>query len=129
MGLAGGFVLARTLGILSESEGDPDRASGAFEGSGGGEGVRPMMSKIMIDTFDGRPLEDEEHTMAVFERHNQEVIDTIVPERLLVFEAHRGWEPLCEFLGVAVPDMPYMALNTREQFGKRAEQMEQQARP
>ena len=41
---------------------------------------------ILADTFDNR-FEDKEHAIAVFNRHNQEVRDTIDPKRLLVFEA------------------------------------------
>jgi len=65
---------------------------------------------ILDDTFDNR-FEDKAHAIAVFNRHNQEVRDTIDPTRLLVFEARQGWEPLCRFLEVSVPDEPYPRLN------------------
>ena len=61
-----------------------------------------------------------------FERHTNEVICTIPPERLLVFEAKQGWEPLCKFLGVPVPATPYPSENTREEFKKRAGTMSRQ---
>lgn len=35
----------------------------------------------------------------------------IPPERLLVFRSDQGWEPLCKFLGLEVPDEPYPHLN------------------
>jgi hypothetical protein len=54
--------------------------------------------------------------IAAFERHNAEVIATIPPERLLVFEAVQGWAPLCDFLGVPVPDTPFPRTNSREEF-------------
>jgi hypothetical protein len=65
---------------------------------------------ILDDTFDNR-FEDKAHAIAVFNRHNQEVRDTIDPKRLLVFEARQGWEPLCRFLEVSVPDEPYPRVN------------------
>src|SRR5262249_57978783 len=65
---------------------------------------------ILADTFDNR-FEDKAHAIAVFNRHNQEVRDTIDPKRLLVFEARQGWEPLCRFLEVSVPEEPYPRLN------------------
>ena len=40
----------------------------------------------------------------------------IPPERLLVFEARDGWEPLCAFLGVPAPDGPYPRTNDRAEF-------------
>jgi hypothetical protein len=40
------------------------------------------------------------------ERWNAEVRDTIAPERLLVWQPQDGWEPLCAFLDLPVPDEP-----------------------
>ena len=65
--------------------------------------------------FDGR-LDDRQHTIDVFNRHNQSVIDEVPPERLLVFEAKMGWAPLCEFLEVPVPATDYPRINTTEKF-------------
>merc|ERR1712187_847527 len=43
------------------------------------------------------------------------VKSTVPPEKLLVHEAKDGWKPLCDFLGVPVPDEPYpKAPNDRE---------------
>jgi hypothetical protein len=57
-----------------------------------------------------------DNVIAAFERHNAEVVATIPPERLLVFEAAHGWEPLCAFLGVPVPEEPFPRTNSREEF-------------
>ena len=62
----------------------------------------------------------EANMIAVYERHNAEVKRTIPKDRLLVFEAKDGWEPLCKFLGVPVPDKPYPLMNTTEEFQARA---------
>ena len=45
--------------------------------------------------------------------HNEQVKRTVPPERLLVWEVTEGWEPLCEFLGVDVPDEPLPHANDR----------------
>jgi hypothetical protein len=67
-----------------------------------------------------------ENMIAVFNRHNEEVKRVIAPERLLVFEAAQGWEPLCRFLGVPVPATPFPRTNTTEEFQQRiAERMQQ----
>ncbi len=58
--------------------------------------------------------------IAVYERHNAEVKRTIPKERLLVFEAKDGREPLCKFLGVGVPDAPHPSMNSTEEFQARA---------
>jgi hypothetical protein len=48
--------------------------------------------------------------------HNEQVKRTVPPERLLVWKVTDGWEPLCEFLGVAVPDEPLPHANDRGTF-------------
>lgn len=65
---------------------------------------------IWGETFDGR-FEERDHAIGVFERHNEEVRRRVPPEKLLVYEVKEGWEPLCEFLGVGVPDRPFPSLN------------------
>lgn len=59
---------------------------------------------------------DRAAAIAAFNRHNERIRAAIAPERLLVFEARQGWEPLCEFLGVPVPQQPYPRANRREEF-------------
>jgi hypothetical protein len=44
------------------------------------------------------------------------VVRAIPAERLLVYEVSQGWGPLCEFLGVKVPDAPFPAQNSRAEF-------------
>ncbi len=59
---------------------------------------------------------DREFMVDYFPRRNAEVIATIPAERLLVYEAGDGWEPLCAFLGVTVPEVPYPRVNSREEM-------------
>jgi len=42
-----------------------------------------------------------------YEKHAAHVKKTVPAERLLIFDVSQGWEPLCRFLGVAVPDVPF----------------------
>lgn len=51
-----------------------------------------------------------------FSAHVDAVKASIPSEQLLVFEAGDGWEPLCSFLGVPVPDGPYPRTNDRVKF-------------
>jgi hypothetical protein len=53
------------------------------------------------------------------ERFNQEVQRVIPADRLLVWSAADGWEPLCEFLEVPVPDAPFPRLNDSKMFADR----------
>jgi hypothetical protein len=76
-----------------------------------------MMKRNIYDLFDGR-IDEREHMIECFNRHVEEVKSTVPADRLLVFEAKMGWQPLCDFLGVEVPDHPYPHVNTREDFAK-----------
>ena len=66
--------------------------------------------------------------LPVFNRHNEEVKRTIPPERLLVFEAVQGWEPLCRFLGVPLPATPFPLKNTTVEFKARIAERERAAK-
>jgi hypothetical protein len=48
--------------------------------------------------------------------HHERVKRDVPPERLLVWEVGEGWEPLCAFLEVPVPDEPFPHANDRETF-------------
>jgi hypothetical protein len=60
---------------------------------------------------------DKEGAIAAYRRHNEAVLSTIPPERLLVWQASDGWQPLCAFLEVPVPDHPFPRLNDRTTMG------------
>lgn len=77
--------------------------------------LRDMVGHLFTKTFDGRGR-DREHAIAVYRRHNEEVMRTIPRDRLLVFNPAEGWAPLCGFLGVAVPDEPFPKRNTSEEW-------------
>jgi hypothetical protein len=72
---------------------------------------------IVKQTFDGR-LDDREHALAIYRAHEEEVRRSISPERLLAYDVSQGWEPLCAFLDVPVPDIPFPRTNTSEEFRK-----------
>jgi hypothetical protein len=62
---------------------------------------------------------DDPAAMAeAMERWNQKVIDTVPSERLLVWNPKEGWEPLCEFLEMPVPEQPLPNVNDTENFQK-----------
>ncbi|MFG1679769.1 sulfotransferase family protein [Nonomuraea sp. NPDC049269] len=80
-------------------------------------GMRPLLDRIWRDTFGttpADPMPDESHAVKVFLRHTAEVTGTLRADRVLVYESGQGWEPLCDFLGVPVPDEPYPRLNDRQ---------------
>jgi hypothetical protein len=56
---------------------------------------------------------------AAMERYNQEVRDTVPADRLLEWKPADGWEPLCKFLEVPVPQAPIPHVNDSAQFAGR----------
>jgi len=70
---------------------------------------------VLQRTFGGR-FEDRGHAIAVYERHNEMVQRSIPSERLLVYEVSQGWTPLCNFLGLPVPEAPYPQVNSTDEF-------------
>ena len=59
----------------------------------------------------------DEFMAAACDRYNAEVIETVPPDRLLVWSPKDGWEPLCEFLELPVPDAPFPRVNDSAAFG------------
>ena len=61
-------------------------------------------------------FQEEDKAKASFTAHIDHVIANVPPERLLVWNVSQGWEPLCEALGLPVPDEPFPKSNTTEDF-------------
>jgi hypothetical protein len=77
----------------------------------------PMAEFFASFTGDLRAhINDRAFMTDYFRRHTEEVKRSIQAERLLIYEAGQGWEPLCGFLGVKVPEAPYPSENSREEF-------------
>ena len=43
----------------------------------------------------------------------KKIMNTVPPEKLLVYNVKEGWDPLCKFLGMDVPDHPFPRKNNR----------------
>jgi hypothetical protein len=77
-----------------------------------------MVFELIWDGKFQRRMDDKRHVIEVFERHNQDVIDSVPAEKLLVYRPGDGWDPLCRFLGVPVPATPYPRTNSTEEFAQ-----------
>jgi hypothetical protein len=74
-----------------------------------------MIDKVIIGKAMGGRA-DREGILAAY-RANAEAARALEAEgRALVFRSRDGWAPLCDFLGVAVPDEPYPKTNPRAEF-------------
>lgn len=99
---------------------DSTQATIFAPGSGTDNPPEPMKDffAMVMEEYQGRQHE-REYMVEHFQRHTDDVLATVPPERLLVFEASQGWEPLCAFLGVPVPDTPYPRENSTADFQSR----------
>jgi hypothetical protein len=70
---------------------------------------------IAKQTFDSR-LSDRAHATRVFREHIATVQASVPANRLLIYEVNQGWQPLCAFLGVAVPNAPFPNTNSSKAF-------------
>jgi len=91
--------------------------SDQMQGSLAGSPVEAMMKGVIFNAFGGR-VKDRAFMTDWFERRNQKVIDALPPERLLVYSPRQGWEPLCAFLGVPVPDAAFPRINSRDELSQ-----------
>ena len=70
-----------------------------------------MIEKTVWQNELGGKFQDREHALHFFEQRLKQVKASVPRENLLVHAAADGWEPLCAFLKVGVPTIPYPRLN------------------
>ncbi|CAN5299728.1 hypothetical protein BH11BAC6_BH11BAC6_02600 [soil metagenome] len=67
----------------------------------------------MIEAEFGKDYKNKAEVIRRFNLHNETVLETVPKEKLLVFNAKEGWEPLCKFLGVPVPAITFPKSNKK----------------
>lgn len=71
----------------------------------------------LLEQFTGTDRWDDAVILrAAYERHNDAVRRTIPNHRLLEWRATEGWLPICQALGVPVPDTPFPWTNRRHDW-------------
>lgn len=80
-----------------------------------------QLTQVIIndETFDGG-MTDRAHATKVFRDHIAAVKAEVPASKLLIWQVADGWEPLCDFLGVPVPDTPFPNTNNTEDFNDRS---------
>jgi len=73
---------------------------------------------VAEQVFEGRPA-DRQHAIEIYSKNIEDVISNIAPERLLVHNLGDGWEPLCNWLNLPVPNVVYPVGNTSRDFAQR----------
>jgi hypothetical protein len=90
-----------------------------FQMLGGGQDFPSDWSGMVASIFRNRftaDVTDKDAAIAAYERHNADVRAKADPARLLEWTPGDGWVPICEALGVPVPDDPFPHVNTTEEF-------------
>lgn len=80
-----------------------------------GSGWLEMIMAVLGNRFT-LDIRSEESCIAAFEKFNAQVLAYVPPERLVIWQATDGWEPLCKALKVPVPSEPFPLTNTTEEF-------------
>jgi hypothetical protein len=70
---------------------------------------------IVAQVFDHR-MSERDHGTRVFREHTAEVQSAIPAHRLLTFDPRDGWQSLCEFLEVELPEIPFPTTNSSKEF-------------
>ena len=76
-----------------------------------------MIEKLIWQgDFQGN-FKDKDWTRQMYEDRIETIKNTVPSDRLIVWELGRdGWAPLCEALGVPVPDKPFPRLHDTNEF-------------
>ena len=79
--------------------------------------------KLIAEGVFGGRVDDRAHAIAVYEKNSADVQAAFTQDRLLTYTLGEGWEPLCRFLGKAVPDTPFPRSNSSEEFNSAMSQV------
>ena len=83
-----------------------------------GRKLGDMLSKLVWQRSHQGTMADRAEAIAYYQQHIERVTSTVPSDRLLVFSADQGWEPLCRFLGVSLPAGAFPEANDRAFFRK-----------
>ena len=73
-----------------------------------------MIGWFVKETFGD--VTDRDSAIAAYRLNNQKVRETIPADRLLVMNVADGWEPLCRFLEVPIPDTAFPHSHPKDEF-------------
>ena len=70
-----------------------------------------MQVNLIWDGLFKNKFSDRESAKLVYYEHIRSVKKTIPANKLLIYHVKEGWGPLCEFLNVDVPEIPFPKVN------------------
>ena len=72
--------------------------------------IAMQVNLIWVGLFKNK-FSDRESAKLVYYEHIRSVKKTIPADKLLIYHVKEGWGPLCEFLDVEVPEIPFPKVN------------------
>ena len=72
--------------------------------------IAMQVNLIWVGLFKNK-FSDRESAKLVYYEHIRSVKKTIPADKLLIYHVKEGWGPLCEFLNVDVPEIPFPKVN------------------
>jgi hypothetical protein len=78
-----------------------------------GRKMGEMSRKLIWQRSHRGTMNDRAKAIAHYHQHIEEVKAVVPAEQLLIFSVDHGWEPLCAFLGVSVPESEFPNVNDR----------------
>jgi hypothetical protein len=79
-----------------------------------------MIEAMFKRQWGDKPL-DRESSIAVMRANTERAMREVPRNRLLVWNASEGWEPICKALNLTVPRTPFPRSNTRADWRDRVE--------
>ena len=77
-----------------------------------------MTRKLVWQRSHKGSMAKRETALAHYDEHTAEIKAAVPADTLLIYSVDQGWEPLCKFLGVPVPDGAFPNVNDRAAFQK-----------
>lgn len=82
-----------------------------------------LVRKYLWDGQYRGQFKDKDLAIQIYNDFNEEVKKHVPDEQLLIYRITDGWEPLCKFLNVPVPDKDFPNKNKRKEFKEQISKM------
>ena len=82
-----------------------------------------VMERLCTEMHGHNPFDPETDLTQIYKDWYARVTETVPSERLLIFNVKEGWRPLCEFLGVPIPEKDFPKVNSTKEFQKMKKSM------
>jgi sulfotransferase family protein len=77
-----------------------------------------MSSKLVWNRSHRGTMVDPERAIIRYNEHIQEIKTAVPSDRLLIYSVDQGWESLCKFLNVPIPETDFPNVNDRAEMHK-----------